>query len=157
MRSKHQGILTRTLMLALALFLVLPTFAVAAPAQDGYWGQWGQRNERERERERRERRRERREERRERREERRGRNWDRYGNYGGSFQLRQTALNAGYNEGIKEGRNDRNRGDNFNYTDESDYQKASKDYSSRFGDRYMYQRYFREGFANGYEDGYRGY
>src|SRR6185295_14376104 len=32
---------------------------------------------------------------------RRGRNWDRYGNYGGSSDLRQTALNAGYNEGIK--------------------------------------------------------
>src|SRR6266481_5591527 len=29
----------------------------------------------------------------------RGRNWDRYGTYGGSYQLRQTALNAGYNEG----------------------------------------------------------
>src|ERR1044071_1580071 len=28
---------------------------------------------------------------------RRGRNWDRYGAYGGNFQLRQTALNAGYN------------------------------------------------------------
>jgi hypothetical protein len=51
----------------------------------------------------------RREDRRDRREDRRGRNWDRYGTYGGSFQLRQTALNAGYNEGIKEGRKDRNR------------------------------------------------
>ena len=26
----------------------------------------------------------------------RGRNWERYGNYGGSTELRQTALNAGY-------------------------------------------------------------
>ena len=34
---------------------------------------------------------------------------DPYG-YGGSSQLRQTALNAGYNEGIKEGRKDRSRG-----------------------------------------------
>ena len=32
---------------------------------------------------------------------------DDYPNWGGSFQLRQTALNAGYNEGIKEGRKDR--------------------------------------------------
>src|SRR4030081_1536688 len=30
----------------------------------------------------------------------RDRNWDNYGNYGGSFDLRQTALNAGYNEGM---------------------------------------------------------
>jgi hypothetical protein len=37
---------------------------------------------------------------------------DRYG-YGGSFQLRQTALNAGYNEGIKEGRKDRRNGERY--------------------------------------------
>jgi hypothetical protein len=88
---------------------------------------------------------------------RRGRNWDRYGTYGGSFQLRQTALNAGYNNGIEDGRKDRRRGDRFDYRDEGDYQKATEDYSSRLGDRELYKRYFREGFANGYEDGYRGY
>ena len=88
---------------------------------------------------------------------RRGRNWDRYGGYGGSFQLRQTALNAGYNNGIQEGRKDRRRGDRFDYRDEGDFQKATEDYSSRLGDRELFKRYFREGFANGYEDGYRGY
>ncbi|HET6861829.1 MAG TPA: hypothetical protein VFH91_02245, partial [Pyrinomonadaceae bacterium] len=36
--------------------------------------------------------------------QRRGRSWDGYRNYGGSQQLRQTALNAGYNEGNKKGR-----------------------------------------------------
>ena len=88
---------------------------------------------------------------------RRGRNWDRYGGYGGSSQLRQTALNAGYNNGITEGRKDRRRGDRFDYRDEGDFQRATEDYSSRLGDRELYKRYFREGFANGYEDGYRGY
>lgn len=88
---------------------------------------------------------------------RRGRNWDRYGGYGGSFQLRQTALNAGYNNGIQEGRKDRRRGDRFDYRDEGDFQRATQDFSSRLGDRELYKRYFREGFANGYEDGYRGY
>jgi hypothetical protein len=88
---------------------------------------------------------------------RRGRNWDRYGGYGGSFQLRQTALNAGYNNGIQEGRKDRSHGDRFDYRDEGDYQKATEDYSSRLGDKDLYKRYFREGFQNGYEDGYRGY
>ena len=88
---------------------------------------------------------------------RRGRNWDRYGGYGGSFQLRQTALNAGYNNGIQEGRKDRRRGDRFDYRDEGDFQRATQDYSSRLGDRELFKRYFREGFANGYEDGYRGY
>ena len=89
----------------------------------------------------------------------RGRNWDGYPNWGGSFELRQTALNAGYNEGIKQGRNDakhRDRG-RYGYQNSSAYQKATKDYSSRLGDKELYRRYFREAFPNGYDDGMRGY
>ncbi len=82
---------------------------------------------------------------------------DGYANYGGSFDLRQTALNAGYNEGIKEGRRDRSHGNRYDFRDSSSYQRASKDYSSRLGDRYIYARYFRDAFANGYADGLRGY
>ena len=82
---------------------------------------------------------------------------DGYGNLGGSFDLRQTALNAGANEGVKEGRRDRERGERFNYADESVFQEATKDYSSRLGDRYIYQQYFRQAFVNGYTEGYRGY
>ena len=78
-------------------------------------------------------------------------------NYGGSYQLRQTALNAGYNEGIKEGRKDRSNGDRFEYRDEEDFRNANTDYSSRLGSRELYRQYFRQGFANGYTDGYRGY
>jgi hypothetical protein len=86
-----------------------------------------------------------------------GRSNDGYGNYGGSFDLRQTALNAGANEGIKEGRRDRERGERFDYTDESKYREATTDYSSRLGDRSAFQRYFREAFVTGYTEGYRGY
>lgn len=89
--------------------------------------------------------------------DRNGRNDDGYGNYGGSYQLRQTALNAGYNEGIKEGRKDRNNRDRFEYRDEEDYRNANTDYSSRLGDRQLYAQYFRQAFVNGYTDGYRGY
>jgi len=78
-------------------------------------------------------------------------------NWGGSYQLRQTALNAGYNEGIKEGRADRSRGERFEYRDESDFRSANKDYNSRLGSRELYAQYFRQGFANGYTDGYKGY
>jgi hypothetical protein len=81
---------------------------------------------------------------------------DRWG-YGGSSQLRQTALNAGYNEGIKEGRKDRSRNERFDYRDEEDYRNANTDYSSRLGSRELYAQYFRQGFVNGYTDGYRGY
>jgi len=95
-------------------------------------------------------------EREQRRRQRESRYDDRYG-YGGSFQLRQTALNAGYNEGIKEGRKDRSRGDRFDYRDEEDFRNANTDYSSRLGNRQLYAQYFRQGFVNGYTDGYRGY
>lgn len=80
----------------------------------------------------------------------RNRNWDGYPNWGGSFDLRQTALNAGYNEGTNAGRNDRSRNRHSNFQDFSAYQKATKDYSSRLGDRDLYRRYFRKGFESGY-------
>ena len=164
MNNKRQRFFTRVGMLALVAFLALPLTASAQnngrgrgkptdvfvnghDARDGRWdknnGQrrgndnYGRNDQYDR--------------------NRRGRNWDRYGGYGGSFQLRQTALNAGYNNGIQEGRKDRRRGDRFDYRDEGDFQKATEDFSSRLGDRELYKRYFREGFANGYEDGYRGY
>jgi hypothetical protein len=87
---------------------------------------------------------------------RRGRQGDGYSNYGGSYELRQTALNAGYNEGMRVGRNDR-RSNRYDPQRSSAYQKATKDYNSRLGDRYTYQRYFRDAFENGYSDGYYGY
>ena len=41
---------------------------------------------------------------------RRDRNLDQYGNYGGSQELRQTALNAGYNQGNRQANYDRQNG-----------------------------------------------
>jgi len=82
---------------------------------------------------------------------------DGYPDLGGSFNLRQTALNAGFADGAKEGRKDRSKGERFDFRDESGYQKATRDYSSRLGDRGIYQRYYREAFENGYDDGYAGY
>ena len=91
-----------------------------------------------------------------RRRNRRGRDNDGYGNYGGSFQLRQTALNAGANEGNKAGREDRQHNRPFEYRNKSAFQKATKDYSSRLGDKEVYKQYFREAFSHGYSEGYRG-
>ena len=84
-------------------------------------------------------------------------NYGGYGNAGASYELRQTALNAGYNEGNKAGRSDRSRGRSYNYADEGAYRDATKDYNSRYGDRGLYQQYFRQAFITGYADGYRGY
>jgi len=122
--------------------------------QDPYYRQ----REQQREQIRRQREWERDQQRRQRQVRRNGRyNDDGYGNYGGSFQLRQTALNAGYNEGIKEGRKDRNNGERYEFRDEEDYRNANTDYSSRLGNRELYRQYFRQAFENGYADGYRGY
>jgi hypothetical protein len=143
MRSNVNGLLKRAGMLALGLMFVLPTAGYA---------QYSRQDRRD------DRREQRREERREqRREERRGREWGEYNGWGGSQQLRQTALNAGYNNGIKAGRNDQRKGRRFNFADESDYRNASKDYSSRLGDRSLYARFFRQGYENGYRDGWNGY
>jgi hypothetical protein len=86
-----------------------------------------------------------------------GRNWDLYGKFGGSYQLRQTALNAGYNAGNKQGRDDRRRNRHRDYSEFSAYRNATDDYSSKLGDRELYRRYYRQGFENGYEDGWNGY
>ena len=89
----------------------------------------------------------------------RGRSGDGYPNWGGNSELRQTALNAGYNEGAKLGRNDRNRNRGYgsDFRNNSSYRNATKDYNSRFGDRELYRRYFQMAFENGYADGLRGY
>jgi len=86
-----------------------------------------------------------------------GRNNDGYGNYGGSYELRQTALNAGFNEGTKAGRDDSRSRRRYDPSSKSEYRKGTKDYNSRLGDRYIYQQYFREAFEHGYADGYNGY
>ena len=90
-------------------------------------------------------------------EDRQNRNADGYGDLGGSNHLRQTALNAGFNEGVKQGREDRKAGRGNDYQRQSVYQKATKDYSSGLGDRGIYQRYFRQAYEHGYADGYAGY
>ena len=141
--------------LSLLLGIGMTASSVQAQWQDRSWEREQQiRRQREWDREQRRRQRE------DQRDSRYGRNRryedDRYG-YGGSFQLRQTALNAGYNEGIKEGRKDRSRGERFEFRDEEDYRNANTDYSSRLGDRELYRQYFRQGFQNGYTDGSRGY
>ena len=154
MRSKSNGFIKSGALLALGLMFALPATGLA---QD-WRTQQRRQDRREVRQERREERREDRQERREeRREARRGSTWGNYNGWGGSSQLRQTALNAGYNNGIQEGRRDRQRNERFNFTDESDYRKATEDYSSRLGNRALYQRFFRQGFENGYRDGWNGY
>jgi hypothetical protein len=146
--------------LSFAGMFVLSSATAQAQQNDDWWN----RNRRDN---RVEQNRDRRDDRVEQNRDRRGRQWDRnrrdgrfsdgYPDLGGSFDLRQTALNAGFADGAKEGRKDRNKRERFDFRDESSYQKATRDYSSRLGDRGLYQRYYREAFEHGYDDGYAGY
>jgi hypothetical protein len=86
-----------------------------------------------------------------------GRFNDGYPDLGGSFDLRQTAMNAGFTDGVKAGRDDLRRNRGYNIQGHSEYQKATRDYNSGRGDRYLYQQYYRMAFEHGYADGYAGY
>ncbi|MEP6707015.1 MAG: hypothetical protein ABJC05_05825, partial [Pyrinomonadaceae bacterium] len=52
-------------------------------------------------------------------------------------------------------RRKRSNRDRDEFRNEIAYQKATKDYSSRLGDRGIYMRYFQEAFSHGYDAGYK--
>src|SRR5436190_10221572 len=81
---------------------------------------------------------------------RRDQNWDQYPNYGGSAELRETALKAGYHQGTRQATYDRQNGGQSNYRNSDAYRRATQDYNSQLGDREIYRRYFREAFEKGY-------
>ena len=158
MKRNSQGLFAKALMLVLGMFMLLSVSAVTASAQNRDWRRDDQRREEMRRRE--EIRREREAEREARRQARQNGYYNNgyYSNgYGYNNNFTQTALNAGYNAGVQEGRRDRSRGGYRNVNDFSAYRNADKDYNSRLGDRYTYQQYFRQGFINGYRDGLNGY
>ena len=138
--------------LSFAGIFVMSTATAQAQQNDDWWNRNRRDNRVEQNRDRRDRRNDRWN-----RNRRDGRYNDGYPDLGGSFDLRQTALNAGFADGAKEGRKDRNNRERFDFRDESGYQKATRDYSSRLGDRYLYQQYYRAAFENGYDDGYNGF
>jgi hypothetical protein len=178
MTIKRHGFLTSAFIIVLTAVFAMPTIALAQgkgkgrgkptevfvnghDARDGRWDKDNDRRRRSRNDD--QRRRNRNDDWRNRNDDRRDNSQygrranDGYGNYGGSFDLRQTALNAGFNNGLQEGRRDRERGERLDWRDESDFQSATEDYSSRLGNRELYRTYFRQAFQNGYRDGYAGY
>jgi len=66
----------------------------------------------------------------------------------------EKALQAGYNEGFKAGRADREDGWRYDYRSAFAYKDANYGYDGRYIDQDEYNHYFREGFQRGYEDGY---
>ena len=81
---------------------------------------------------------------------RRGQSWDNYPNWGGSFDLRPTALNAGYNEGLKDGNSAREKGRSSDYRNQNSYRKATTDYNSCIRDRELFRPHFRVAYEHVY-------
>jgi len=151
MQTKYFKRILGGLILGLSLLgigVVSSTTAQAQYRRDDYYRQQQDRYRRDQDRNRRDR---------WNRNQRSGRYNDGYPDLGGSFDLRQTALNAGFTDGVKAGGKDLRNRRGYDFQDEKDYQKATRDYNSGRGDRYLYQQYYRMAFEHGYADGYAGY
>lgn len=68
----------------------------------------------------------------------------------------EQALQAGYNEGFKAGRADREDRWRYDYRSAFAYRDANYGYDGRYIGQDEYNHYFREGFQRGYDDGYYG-
>ena len=66
----------------------------------------------------------------------------------------EQALQAGYNEGFRAGRADREDRWRYDYRSAFAYQDANYGYDGRYIAQDEYNHYFREGFQRGYDDGY---
>jgi len=68
----------------------------------------------------------------------------------------EQAMQAGYNEGFRAGRADREDRWRYDYRSAFAYQDANYGYDGRYVAQDEYNHYFREGFQRGYDDGYYG-
>ena len=68
-------------------------------------------------------------------------------------ELLKQAVNTGYQEGYRAGRNDRNGRRSSSYNNSVVYRKGNYGYQS-YVDSKQYQYYFQQGFQRGYEDGF---
>ncbi len=68
----------------------------------------------------------------------------------------EQAMQAGYNEGFKAGRADREDRWRYDYQSAFAYQDANYGFDGRYVAQDEYNHYFREGFQRGYDDGYYG-
>jgi hypothetical protein len=69
------------------------------------------------------------------------------GNYGSARQY-------GYQDGLNDGRNDRQSGHSFRPTHDSNYKHADRGYYGGFGDKNQYKQVYRQGYEQGYQQGY---
>ena len=68
-------------------------------------------------------------------------------------ELLKQAVNTGYQEGYRAGRNNRNSRRSDSYNNSVVYRRGNYGYQ-RYVDARQYQYYFQQGFEHGYEDGF---
>lgn len=68
-------------------------------------------------------------------------------------ELLRQSVNAGYQEGYRAGRDDRNQRRSDNYNNSSVYRNGNYGYQN-YVTRNQYQYYFQQGFQRGYQDGF---
>jgi hypothetical protein len=76
------------------------------------------------------------------------------GYYGGNRGGLGQAQSIGYQDGVRDGQNDRATGHSFRPTHDDSYHNADRGYSSAFGDKQTYKNTYRQGYEQGYQRGY---
>ena len=84
-----------------------------------------------------------------------------YGNNGGYYgngynNGAQVAQQAGYNDGLREGADDRANGHSYRPTNDPGYRMATNGYQAQFGSRDQYKSWYRQAYQQGYQQGYNG-
>jgi hypothetical protein len=61
----------------------------------------------------------------------------------------------GYQDGVLDGRNDRDSGHSFRPTDTDNYKHADRGYNDAFGNKDAWKAVYRQGYADGYREGFK--
>jgi len=82
----------------------------------------------------------------------RDRNHDGYGR--GSNYYRDMAKQTGYQDGQRDGANDKRTGHSFRPTQMDNYKNADRGFRDDMGDKDLYKLGYREGYSSGYKNGW---
>jgi hypothetical protein len=79
------------------------------------------------------------------------------GGYGNGYNNgAQVAQQYGYNDGLREGADDRATGHSYRPTNDTGYRLATNGYQAQFGSRDQYKQMYRQAYQQGYQQGYNG-
>lgn len=80
---------------------------------------------------------------------------DAYGSQNGAYSRGgNPAQQVGFQDGVNDGRSDRQSGHSFRATQQQAFKHADHNYSTAYGDRQQYQNMYRQAYQQGYQQGY---